>query len=119
MYSQNNKAGARGYFVGPEPFTGITYSLAKLTLLNQSANVSRDLWLQTSGLEHSKALINAYRMIKAYEWHGMLTRSLTAYCGLNKLGINTCSISSSEREYRVHSAIKQMRLLCTLPNAAS
>ncbi|XP_026333703.1 uncharacterized protein LOC113240584 [Hyposmocoma kahamanoa] len=45
------KAGAREAFIGPEPFIGIAYSLAKFTVLNESTHLSREAWLQNKGLE--------------------------------------------------------------------
>lgn len=41
------KAGAMETFIGPKPFIGIAYSLAKLTLLNESTNLSKEVRLAT------------------------------------------------------------------------
>lgn len=86
-----------------------------LLLLNQSSNAFRDVWLQTNGFWHPKALITAYsanycKEALALGSNGirMLVRALTRHCGLNK----------RDRAI-IDSATKRISLLCIFFHSAT
>ncbi|XP_063381255.1 uncharacterized protein LOC134667773 [Cydia fagiglandana] len=54
------RAGAKGKNYSPEPFCGIPKSLTRLTLKTYCHYKTIQLWRETTGLNHSKALIKAF-----------------------------------------------------------
>ncbi|XP_063635033.1 uncharacterized protein LOC134805718 [Cydia splendana] len=54
------RAGAKGKNYSPEPFCGIPKSLTWLTLKTYCHYKTIELWRETTGLNHSKALIKAF-----------------------------------------------------------
>lgn len=78
------------------PYVLMVYRMSShLILLNQSTYISRNIWLQTNGLKHSKTFINAYSdkhtdNLRALGRNGIsiLTRAGTGHCEWNKHIIN-------------------------------
>lgn len=85
------RAGASSPQMGPEPFCGIPKSLAQRTLMNSCFEESIKLWFETSGLNHSKALIKPFdkrntNLMLALNRSNLriMVRALTGHCRLNK-----------------------------------
>ncbi|XP_047987119.1 uncharacterized protein LOC125226977 [Leguminivora glycinivorella] len=85
------RTGAKGTHHGPEPFCGIPKSLTKLTLKTYCQYKTIQLWRNTPGMNHSKALIRAYSKKASSNALALsrnqlrnLVRVLTGHCHLNK-----------------------------------
>ncbi|XP_061725435.1 uncharacterized protein LOC133531316 [Cydia pomonella] len=85
------RAGAKGKNHSPEPFCGILKSLTRPTLKTYCHYKTIQLWRETTGLNHSKALIKGFSKKASLNALALsrnqlrnLVRVLTEDCGLNK-----------------------------------